>query len=205
MSAGPPLLFGDDAPQTLSESLLRAVALAPEKGVVYVQADGTEFSRSYPELLADAERILAGLRAMGLKPGEKVLFQLEHNQDFVSAFWGCTLGGFVPAPISIAPTYDQLNSTISKLHNAWLLLDKPMILTGKDLEPSVRSLSDLLQTEPLRVVTIEHLRASEPDRSWHVSEPDDMAILLLTSGSTGMPKGVVQTHRSLLSRSASAI
>ena len=107
-------------------------------------------------------------------------------------------------PLSVAPAYDQINSAVSKLHNAWNLLEKPVILTGQDLEPSLRGLPELLHTEAMRVVTLESLRASERDPDWHASRPEEVALMLLTSGSTGMPKGVVQSHSSLLARSTAS-
>ncbi|MEI6332858.1 MAG: AMP-binding protein, partial [Pseudanabaena sp. ELA645] len=109
ISHGEPLQYPENAPKTLAEVLQRA-AEQSTNGIIYIQSDGSEKIQSYRELWEDAQRILAGLKKLGLKPQDKVIFQLENNQDFISAFWGCILGGFVPMPISIAQNYNQINN-----------------------------------------------------------------------------------------------
>ena len=112
------------------------------------------------------------------------------------------LGGFVPVPISIPPTYDEVNSTIGKLHNAWQLLDRPVVLTSRGLAGAVRSLAGLLKVDEFRVAVTDDLRSEQPDTNWHAAQADDVVLMLLTSGSTGKPKAVMQSHRAILSRSA---
>ena len=187
---------------TLGAALQPAASLSPSKGLVYIQADGSEVFQTYPSLLREAERIVTGLRKLDLKPQDKIIFQLERNEDFIPAFWGCVLGGYVPVPLPIAPTYDAVTSAVHKLHNAWNMLDKPLILSSTRLASSICALPNLLDCAPFQVAILDELRCSKPDQRIHKSKPDDLAILLLTSGSTGFPKGVQQSHSSLLSRSA---
>ncbi|NJM90520.1 MAG: AMP-binding protein, partial [Hydrococcus sp. RU_2_2] len=129
---GESLEFEPDAPLTLAEALRRAAFQNSNRGIVYIRCDRSEFVQSYENLLEEAQRILAGLRKLGLKPQDKVIFQLKRIQDFIPAFWGCILGGFVPVPLSIPPTYEQVNSAVSKLHNAWQMLGKPIVLAGEN-------------------------------------------------------------------------
>src|SRR5437016_2440329 len=77
ISHGGTLRQDPGAPTTLPAALERAARESPERGVVYIQSDGTEVFQSYPALLEEAGRILAGLRSLGLRPQDKVLFQLE--------------------------------------------------------------------------------------------------------------------------------
>lgn len=205
VSDGGPLREVPGTRTTLPGSLQLAVKQSPEKGIVYIEPDESETFQSYPDLLVKAEQILAGLRKLGLKPEDKVIFQFECNQDFISVFWGCILGGIIPVPIGIAPTYTDVNSAVNKLHNAWLMLNHPLILTSNALAPSIRSLSDLLNLEDFRVETIDELLANEPDRDWHETKPNDFALMMLTSGSTGAPKGVMLNHQNLLSRSVGSV
>ncbi|MEI2579456.1 SDR family NAD(P)-dependent oxidoreductase [Scytonema sp. PRP1] len=204
ISYGEPLQYAQDTPRTLVQVLQRA-AESSTKGIIYIQPDGTEKVQSYSKLWQDAQQILAGLRKLGLKPQDKVIFQLDDNQDFICAFWGCVLGGFVPVAISIAPTYEPANSTASKLQNTWQILRKPLVLTSASLADKIANLSRVLNLENFQVATIDKLRECEADFNLHQSQPEDLAILFLTSGSTGIPKCVMLNHRNLLSMSAGTI
>ncbi len=202
ISCGQPLRHPQLNPLSLPDALKRAARAKPLRDLTCVQAEGSETIQSYEELLDDAEHILGGLRKLGLEPGAKVLFQFDRNQDFISSFWGCILGGFIPVPITTAPTYKELNATIQKLHSAWELLGRPTILTGRGLLGDLQNVPALLNLQNFCVETVENLRASAADHNWHESQPDDTCLMLLTSGSTGTPKAVMQTHRALMRRSA---
>ncbi|HYG09226.1 MAG TPA: SDR family NAD(P)-dependent oxidoreductase, partial [Pyrinomonadaceae bacterium] len=127
-----------------------------------------------------------------------MILQLEENEEFVVGFWGCVLGGFVPVPIAVSPTYSEVNGVVSKLYNAWKLLDKPLIITSAGLRGAISGLSNLLEMDGLRIETIEELRASERDGEWHQASPDEMVLFQLTSGSTGVPKCVTLSHRNVI-------
>jgi len=204
ISYGEPLPYTEDLPKNLIEVLQRASKNLNES-IIYIKSDGSETVQSYPELWQDAQRIVAGLRNIGLKPQDKVIFQLEDNQDFICAFWGCVLGGFVPVPVSIAPIYEPANNTASKLQNTWQMLEKPLVLTSASLSPDIDNFSRVLNLENFKIATVDQLLKCEPDLELHQSKLEDLAILFLTSGSTGMPKCVMLNHRNILSMTTGLI
>ncbi|MFI8930076.1 SDR family NAD(P)-dependent oxidoreductase [Streptomyces sp. NPDC053474] len=202
---GGPLLIPEGAPTTLQEALSQAARLAPDKGTVYLTKGHDDVFQSYAELLADAERVLAGLRAAGLRPGDAALFQFDDNKAFLTAFWACVLGGFVPTPVGVATTYRAENETNRKLHNAWKLLDRPVLLTDDATAEALAGVRELWGEPEVRISTVAALLAFEPDHDWFPATPASPALNLLTSGSTGMPKCVHHTHASLVARSLAVI
>src|SRR5581483_2230782 len=148
-------------PASLAEALEKTAREYPAHGVICLDGAGGVQEQNYPELLAEAARLLGGLRAVGLKPGEPVLFQLEKNPEFVAAFWACALGGFVPVPISIAPTYEEPHSVLSKLRNAWTMLGEPLTLAGSSLAPRLQAFAGREGLAGFRVETPEALRVHD--------------------------------------------
>jgi acyl-CoA synthetase (AMP-forming)/AMP-acid ligase II/NAD(P)-dependent dehydrogenase (short-subunit alcohol dehydrogenase family)/acyl carrier protein len=205
ISHGGDLREPEKVPRSLSETLKRAAERAPHRGIVYINNDGSEDFQPYPRLLADAERMLRGLRRLGLAPGDMVIFQIDDNRGFVSCHWACVLGGFVPVPISIAPTYQERNLTVNKLVNTWESLSHPVVITTRGLMKPLTALGRRDGLTGLRIAAVEELIANERDREWAERAPEDVTLLLLTSGSTGKPKLVQQCHHSLLSRSAGTV
>jgi acyl-CoA synthetase (AMP-forming)/AMP-acid ligase II/NAD(P)-dependent dehydrogenase (short-subunit alcohol dehydrogenase family)/acyl carrier protein len=205
ISHGEMLRIGANSPLTLIDCLKQAARKSPDLGVIYIAVDGTETKQTYPELLVNAQSVMAGLRQLGLQPQDKVIFQLKNNSDFLAAFWGCILGGFIPVPLSVTTNYQELNNNVRKIHYTWEFLDHPIILTDRHLLADIQSVASLLNMRNVQIADIESLRQTTPDSECHDSKPEDLATLLLTSGSTGNPKAVMQTHQSILMRSLATI
>ncbi len=202
ISHGAPLKEEPLMPTTLVEAL-RETALQPKgkQQIIYVQLDGTEVVRSYAELLLEAECILAGLRKMGLPPQAQVILQLELNQQIIPAFWGCLLGGFIPVIAAVPPTYGTPNRALDQLKQIIKQFNQPLILTSEALAEAKAISKALADLTLSKMALIETLKNNAPDAAHHASLPDDVAFFSLTSGSTGVPKAIMLTHRNILSRS----
>jgi amino acid adenylation domain-containing protein len=185
---------------TLPQALLRAARQQSDARLIYIQSDGSEMTWTYQQLLTEAQRVLAGLRQLDVCPGDRVLMQVEWSQEFLPVLWGCILGGMIPVPASIAPTYEQSTSVSSRLLHAWQMLGEPIVVAGSNLGTSLQTLAAQQGWEHFRVVSFSALQTSNSsDAICYESQPEDPALILLTSGSTGKPKGVMQPHASLLS------
>ncbi|NUS82221.1 MAG: SDR family NAD(P)-dependent oxidoreductase [Streptomyces sp.] len=200
---GPALRLPPGAPTTLSEALHAAAREAADKGTVFIRDDhGEEYEvfQSYPQLLDEARRTLSGLRAAGLRPGDAALFQFADNRNYLTAFWACALGGFIPTPVAVAPTYAEENATTRRLRNAWELLDRPHLLTDRSQAPELSRVRGLWDEPGVRILEAEELARSTPDVRVHDGGPDSPVLHLLTSGSTGVPKCVRHTNASVAAR-----
>ncbi len=211
IAKGPALHLDEALPLNLAISLRRTAQACPLQGITYIQNDDTHRVQRYPALLSRAESILFGLQQLALAPKAKIIFQFDENQDYIPAFWACMLGGFVPVPVAIAPIHEAGNPVVQKLCNIWQQLEKPLIFTNKRVGSQLTKLSVDLNLDGFQIQTLETLPeqgniapTSEMDPAGYHSHPDDLAVLLFTSGSTGQPKGVGLTHHNILSNVAAS-
>ncbi len=199
LSEGPPL----PAPSVpdWAAALTRA-AIRPRGEIVHVRADGSETRRSYASLVGEASRVLAGLRRQGLRAGDQVILQCSDSEDFVAVLWGCVLGGFVAVPLTVPTSYATPSATVTKLEGIWRMLDRPWVVASSSDAPGLRELAERAGWPGLRLTTADALGEAPEDRDWHEAAPDDLMLMLMTSGSTGLPKAVRITHGGVLTRSA---
>lgn len=178
--------------EILGQVLLRAAQKSPLTGALYVSGneEAKPIEQNYPDLLTDAQHILGGLRSRGLCPGDNVGLLLESAADFVPAFWGCVLGGYVPCPlVAIRQDPARWEKYLAQVAH---VLEDPFVVTTRALS------DDLADLTSLSTATIDSLRRSAIAEPLLEELPDETAVLVLTSGSTGQPKAVMLTHRNLL-------
>ncbi|MFB8779475.1 amino acid adenylation domain-containing protein [Streptomyces albogriseolus] len=199
VSEGPAL--AEPSVPSWAEALRRAAAR--DRGdIVHVHADGSEHRRTYASLVPEASRVLAGLRRAGLRPGDQVILQCDVTEDFLAVLWGCVLGGFVAVPLTVPASYDTPSAALTKLEGIWRMLGRPWIVCSAGREAGLRAVAARQDWPGPRITTADALREAPEDHDWHPAAPDDLLLMLMTSGSTGLPKAVRLTHRNVLTRSA---
>ncbi|MZQ80577.1 amino acid adenylation domain-containing protein [Paenibacillus sp. 5J-6] len=180
--------------------VIQRKATMEEKGITYIHSETEEQYVSYRNIYNNALRLLSHLQDRGVKPGSEIIFQLDHNNYFIEAFWACMLGGFIPVPLSVGTNSEQKK----KLFTIWPLLSNPYLLTEARVYRLLHKFADSNQLEERmaeierKVLHIEYMQDGDLQGRIHEAAADEIAMIQFSSGSTGTPKGVVLTHENLL-------
>ncbi len=180
---------------TLTEALLRRAAATPRHVHLHLrQDDGTDVAFTYAETLAGARSAAAALRALGLKPAETVAIMLPTCREFFFTFLGTLFAGGIPVPIYPPIRADQSEEYARRQSGILRNAEARVLVTFKEAE----RLAKLLDIPSLRAVVLGSDLASTNAGEDYRAQPDDVALIQYTSGSTGDPKGVTLTHRNLV-------
>jgi acyl-CoA synthetase (AMP-forming)/AMP-acid ligase II/acyl carrier protein len=138
---------------------------------------------------AAARRIAASLERSEQR-GARILVALPPDGDYFAAFFGCLYAGMIPVPVP-PPSSGRRLARLKRIVDA---CGATRLICGADGMANAASLG-------LRLDGLEALAAGEPMEP-AAAEPDDVAYLQFTSGSTALPRGVKVTHRAALANIA---
>ena len=156
---------------------------------------------TYLELWDQAERIASGMQHFGLAPGESVLIMLPTGREYFFTFFGVLLAGAIPVPLYPPGRQKQIEEHLLR-HCAIANNSLARIMVTMD---EAKQFARLMHTHVINlraVVTVPELSRAGTEALSAFRKPlltkENIAFLQYTSGSTGMPKGVVLTHANLL-------
>ena len=182
----------------LATILTETTLAAPDTPVCRIGGNTT----TYRELDDLSGRAAAGLREAGLSPGQVVALQLPNIPQFLIAYFGALKAGLVVLPLNPLLMAPELEYHLTDSAAAMLIgfegvhaeaakacetTGVPLYLVSAGPGPlpdGTRPVTELISAAPL----------DEPGGDVEARGPDDTAVLVYTSGTTGKPKGAELTH-----------
>lgn len=158
---------------------------------------------TWAELDARVDRVAGALLGLGLTPGDRVGLQLGNTPDFPAVYFGTLRAGLVSVPLNTGFTSRELNvlladsgarALVSTASGAGMALaarselpalDHVIVGAGHMVPAGAEALADVLAAA-----------AGDPVPDGGGGE--DLAVLIYTSGTSGIPKGAMLSHRALL-------
>ncbi|AXK86632.1 AMP-binding protein [Nocardia farcinica] len=175
--------------------LLRATASAHPGRTALLTDDG---ARDYAWVDAEADRMAHGLLALGIAPGDRVVVQLPNVPEFLTVLFGLLRAGIIPVLTLPAHRRAEIEhlATLSEAV-AYIIADRQgdfdyreLAATVCDNVPSLRHVLVLGDAGPFTDLSgIARDGDSLPE-----IDPSDIALMLVSGGTTGLPKLIARTH-----------
>jgi acyl-CoA synthetase (AMP-forming)/AMP-acid ligase II len=184
---------------TVLHALATAAKLEEHIGVTLLpDREGGEVQRrSYRELYHVATRMAGALAARGVTQGDRVLIVLPTSLEFLECFFAIQMLRAIPVP-TYPPVGLRMKAGLEKLGNIANHAGTRLCVTNARLKPLMGEL--LLRAAVVEeLVLTEELATGEPPVDKARAMSGDAAFIQYTSGSTGDPKGVLLSHKNLVS------
>jgi long-chain acyl-CoA synthetase len=201
---------------TLSELFLLAAGHNKPDCLLY-KVGGTYQPVSTAELVDRVRRLSKALGALGVQPGDRVALMSENGPHWPTVDFAalCCGGVVVPiyptllpdqssyiandcgAKVVFAETTNHLEGLLSKA-DALPKVEHYVLIKGESSDPRVTTMAALLESGA-------GVDPAQFEAKARACKPDDLATFVYTSGTTGQPKGVMLTHRNIVSNVVSAM
>lgn len=192
----------------LYDSLLINAERSPVKTAVVVEG----VPHTYAELLDSTRRLAHALRQRGIQRGDRVAIYMDNSWPCVVSIFAALLAGGVFLVINPQTKADKLEFILRDSGSKVLLTDGHLAGVFLNILPRLDTLTAVLCSGKMPSAPVSPLepyddviRSSPPLVEPVHSIALDLAALIYTSGSTGEPKGVMQTHQSMVFATESLI
>lgn len=163
---------------------------------------------SYESVGRNAARLAHGLARLGVRPGDRVATFMWNNQEHLEAYLAVPAMGAVIHPLNIRLFPEQITYIAEHAQDSVVIVDASLLRVFAPLREQLTGVRHVIVTgdpdlstlpgNPSATHRYTDLLAGRPDTyPWPDVDEDQAAAMCYTSGTTGNPKGVVYSHRSL--------
>ncbi len=173
----------------LGKLLQRSAELFPDKTVLICEDKQITYRDLYHRAVLFSQKLIAN----GVQPKDRVLIFIENSIEFYIAYFGISQVGAVVAPLNVYLKEKELAHIINDAQPKLLIMQSKFIELFKE---TGLSLPPILTEQDIAFE--QKLEGGVPSFEVRTLEPDEMAALLYTSGTTGLPKGVMLSSKNIM-------
>jgi benzoate-CoA ligase family protein len=156
---------------------------------------------TYAQLAANVNRVGTTLLTLGVRPEERVVLVVFDAPEFAYSFWGAIKIGAVPVPVNTFMRADEYTYVLNDSRARVVIASSEVWPVVTQAAAQTRWLHHRLVVGAVQPDTQSFsvfMQQASPILDPEVTHREDVALWLYSSGSTGMPKGVVHLHQDLL-------
>ena len=187
--------------KTVAGGFLETVADHGDLVALRDKRDGSWVEWTWNDYADKVGRIAAGLRELGVGPGDRVVLMMRNQIEFHAVDMAVLMLGATPVSIYNSSSPDQIEYLVGHCEAVVAVVGDDSFLDRftpvRDSLPKLRSIGVVNPGNGSADFTWDDLLAHEPlDLAVEVQtgEPDDLVTVIYTSGTTGPPKGVMITN-----------
>lgn len=178
--------------------LRRRVTQTPDATALRFKQDGAWRSVTWAEAWDRSASIARALVARGYEPGQRVALMASTSEAWILVDFALTLAGIVSVPIYPTVTADEARYILDDSDARAVFVDDDAMARGLEQPRPVFVLDPSTQHESLSALSADAPGADDDDLPGLHRTLDDVFSLVYTSGTTGVPKGVIITHKNLV-------
>jgi len=156
---------------------------------------------------SNAISLANGLIGLGIKPGDKVLVMLMNSPEVMISYGGILRAGAIIIPVIFLLGPSEVAHILKNSEASAVIVSKAFLETINQAKQGVDTLKNVIVVEDEEIpdtIKFTDLIKNNPDTPPNIKvNDDDMAVILYTSGTTGVPKGVMLTHKNLYTNAVS--
>ena len=181
------------------KDLQQALAHAAASEKVLTLISRKEIERGWPWASVQSRaRATAGrLMKLGVQPGERVVLVFPTTIEFMDAFFGCLLAGAVPTPVYPPVRLGRMDEYVTRTARMIEHSGARLVLMEPRVKRVMGRVADLARPA-LGCRTLAALPSAAPDH--REVQPEDLALVQFSSGTTVDPKPVALSHRALIAQ-----
>ncbi|PIM74379.1 4-coumarate--CoA ligase family protein [Streptomyces sp. JV178] len=160
-------------------------------------ADGTTLT--YAQLDLFHRRLAAALTEAGLRKGDVLALHSPNTLAYPTAFYAATRAGATVTTAHPLATADELAKQLTDSGARWIITVSPLLDTARAAAERAGGIREILvcDSAPGHRSLVDLLTTTAPEPAVDLDPAADLAVLPYSSGTTGVPKGVMLTHRSI--------
>jgi fatty-acyl-CoA synthase len=195
-------LMMDDYPLSLTAIVQRVERLNSDREVVFRRPDGSVGRTTYGECAGRARRLAAALDKLGVESGDAVGTLLWNQPEHLELYFALPSMGAVLHTINPRLHPDELSFIADDAQDKVIVVDESLLEVFESFQEG-RNFAHVIviarsNSAPEGTLDYEQLIADAEPMDWPAADERQAAAMCYTSGTTGRPKGVVYSHRSLV-------